>query len=218
MANRWGENRKILSWTLKSLWMDCSQDIKRRLILGRKTMTNLGSVLKSRNSTLPTKVHVVKAMVFPVVMYRCASQTIKITEHQRTDAFELWCWRRVLRVPWTARRSKQSILKKSTLNIHWKDWCLSWSSNTLATWCKELTHRKRSWCWEILKAGGEREDRGWNGWMGSPTQWTRLWASSGSWWWTGKPGVLQSMGSQGVGHDSATELDWNLSGRHREFP
>ena len=91
---------------------DCSHEIKRRLLLGRKAMTNLDSILKSRDITLPTKVHLVKAMVFPVVMYRCESWTKKKAEHQRIDAFELWCWRRLLRVPWTARRSNQSILKE----------------------------------------------------------------------------------------------------------
>ena len=88
---------------------------------------------------MPTKVHLVKAMVFPVVMYGCESWTIKKAEHQRINVFELWCWRRLLRVPWTARKSNQSILKESVLNIHWKDWCWSWNSNTFATWCKELT-------------------------------------------------------------------------------
>ena len=115
-------------------------------------------------------------------------------------------WKRLFRVPWTAR-SNQSILKKSVLNIHWKDWCWSWTSNTLATWREELTHWKRPWCWERLKAGGEVIDRGWDGWMASPTQWTWVWASSRSWWWTGKPGVLQSMRSQRVGHYWATELN-----------
>ena len=123
----------------------------------------------------------------------------------RTDVFELWCWRRLLRVPWRARRSNQSILKEINLNIHWKDWCWSWSSNTLATWCKEPTHQKISWCWERLKAAGEGDDRGWDGWMVSLTQWTRVWANSGRWCRTGKPGVLQSMGLQRVRHDWATE-------------
>ena len=82
------------------------------------------------------------------------------------------------------------------LNIHWKGWCLSWSSNILTTWCEELTHWKRPWCWERLKAGGEGDDRGWDGWMASPTQWTWVWVNSWSWWWTGRPGILQSMGSQ----------------------
>ena len=125
---------------------DCSHEIKRCLLTGRKAMTNLDSILKSRDITLPTKVCLVKAMVFPVVMYGCESWTIKKAEHWRNDAFELWCWRRLFRVPWTARRSNQSILKEIILNIHWKDWC--WSSNTLATWCKELTRWKRPWCWE----------------------------------------------------------------------
>ena len=98
--------------------------------------------------------------------------------------------------------------RKSVLNIHWKAWCWSWNSNTLATWCKELTDWKRSWCWERLRAGGEGDDRGWDGWMASPTQWTWVWVDSGSWWWPGRPGVLQFMGSQRVGHDWATELNW----------
>ena len=97
-------------------------------------------------------------------------------------------------------------LRKSVLNIHWKDWC--WSSNNLATWCKELTHWRRPWCWERLKAGEERNDRRWDGWMASLTRWTWLWINSGSWWWTGRPGVLQSMGLQRVGHDWVTELNW----------
>ena len=100
---------------------DDSHEIKKHLLLGRKAVTNLDSILKSRDITLPTKVHLVKAMVFPVVMYGCESWTIKKAEYRRTDAFELWCCRRLLRVPWTARRSNQSIIRKSTLNIHWKD-------------------------------------------------------------------------------------------------
>ena len=91
---------------------DCSHEIKRRLLLGRKVMTNLDSILKSRDITLPTKVRLVKAMVFPVVMYGCDSWTVKKAEHQRIDVFEVWCWRRLLRVPWTAKRSNQSILKE----------------------------------------------------------------------------------------------------------
>ena len=94
--------------------------------------------------------------------------------------------------------------RRSVLNI----WCWSWNSNTLATWCKELTHWKRSWCWERSKAGEEGDNRGWDGWMASPTWWTWVWASSRSWWWTGKPGVPKSMGLQGVGHNWMTELNW----------
>ena len=170
-------------------------------------MTNLDSILKSRDITLPTKVRLVKALVFPVVMYGFESWTIKKAEH-RIDAFEPWCWGRLLRVPWTARRYNQSwSYWKSVLNIQWKDGCWSWSSNTLATWWEELSHLKRPWCWERLKVGGEGDNRGWDGWMASPTQWTWVWINSGRWWWTGRPDVL-SMGSQSVGHDWATELNW----------
>ena len=102
---------------------DCSREIKRHFLLERKAMTNVDSILKSRDITLPTKVHLVRTMVFPVVMCGCESWIIKKAEHWRIDAFELWCWRRLLRVPWTARKSNQSILKESVLNIHWKDWC-----------------------------------------------------------------------------------------------
>ena len=100
---------------------DCSHEIKRCLLLGRKAMSNLDSILKSRDITLPAKAHIVKAMVFPVVMYGCESWTMKKAECRRINAFELWCWRRLLRVPWTARRFNQSILKESILTIHWKD-------------------------------------------------------------------------------------------------
>ena len=132
-------------------------------------MTNLDSILKSRDITLPPKVCLVNATVFPVVMYGCESWTIKKAEHRRIDAFELWCWRRLLRVPWTARRSSQSILKASVLGVHWKDWCWSWSSNTLATWCEELTCLKRpdaqkDWRWEE-KGTTEDEMVGWHHWL-----------------------------------------------------
>ena len=122
---------------------DCSHEIKRCLLLGRKVMTNLDNILKSRDITLSTKVHLVKAIVFPVVMYGCESWTLKKAESRRTDAFEVWCWRILLRVLWTARRSNQPILKEINLGVHWKDWCWSWNSNTLATWWEELTHWKR---------------------------------------------------------------------------
>ena len=116
MANRWGNNgnsERLYFWGTKiTADGDCSHEIKRGLLLGRKAMTNLNSILKSRDITLPTNVHLVKAMVFPVVMYGCDSWTIKKAECSRIDAFELWCWRRLLRVPWTTRRSNQSILKE----------------------------------------------------------------------------------------------------------
>ena len=156
---------------------DCSHKIKRHVLLGRIAMTNLDSIFKTRDITLLTKVHIVKAMAFPVVIFGCESWTIRKVEHRRTDVFILWCWRKLLRVPWTAKRSNQSVLKEINLNIHWKDWCWNWSSNTLATWCKELTYWKRHWCWEKLKAGSEGDDRGWDGWMTSSTQWMWVWAN-----------------------------------------
>ena len=129
-----------------------------------------------------TSLHLVKAMVFPIVMYGCESWIIKKAEHWRIDAFELWCWRRLLRVPWTARRSNQSILKEISPGYSLVGLMLSWNSNTLATWRKELSHLKKHWCWERLRAGGEGDDRGWDGWMASPTQWTWVWVNSRSWW------------------------------------
>ena len=187
---------------------DYSHEIKRHLLVGRKVMTSLNSILKSRAITLPTKVHLAKAMVFPVVMYGCESWTVKKAECWIVDAFELWCWKKFLRVPWTARKSNQSILKRSVLGVHWKDWCWSWNSNILATWYEELIHWKRPWCWEGLGAGGEGDDRGWDGWMASATRWTWIWVDSGSWWWTGRPGMLRFMGSQRLGYDWTTELNW----------
>ena len=108
--------------------------------------------------------------------------------------------------------------RRSVLSIHWKDWCWSWNSSPLATWLEELTPWKRPWCWERLKAGGKGDDRAWDGWMASPTQWTWVWVNSGSWWWTGRPGVLQSMGSQRVGQNWGTELTWTqLNGKKSCF-
>ena len=183
--------------------------LKDGLLLGRKVMSNLDSIFKSRDITLPTKVRLVKAMVFPVVVYGCESWTVKKAQCRRIDAFELWCWRRLLRVTWTARRSNQSILKETGLNVHWKDWCWSWNSNTLAISCEELTHLKRSWYWEGLGAGGEGDNRGWDGWMASPTQWRWIWENFRCWWWTGRPGVLWFMRSQRVGQDWVTDMIWS---------
>ena len=140
-------------------------------------------------------------------MYGCESWTIKNAECWRIDAFELWCWRRLLRVPWTARRSNQSIKPKrnqSWISIGRTDA----EAETPILWPSDAKNwlTGKDWCWERLKAGGERDDKGWDGWRASPTQWTWVQASSGSWWWTGKPGVLQSMGSQRVGHNWATSL------------
>ena len=171
-------------------------------------MTNLDSIFKSRDITLPRKVHLVKAMVFPVVMYGCESWPVKKAERWIIDAFVLWFWRRFLRVLWTARRSNQSILKEISPRCSLEGLMIKLKLQYLATSCEELTHWKRLWCWEGLGAGGEREDRGWDGWMASLTQWMWVWVNSGSWWWTGRPGMLQFVGSQRVGHDWATELNW----------
>ena len=170
-------------------------------------MTNLNSILKIRYITLPTKVHIVKAMVFPVVMYRCESWTIKNTEHQRIDAFELWCWRRLLRVPWSARRSNQSILKEISpeyslegLMLKLKlQYCghLIWRANSL----------EKTQCWERLKAGREGDDRGQDGWMASPTQWTWVWASSGRRWRTGNLACCSMWGCK----DQTLLNDWTVS-------
>ena len=141
-------------------------------------------------------------------MYGCESWTIKKAEHQIINAFELSCWRRLLRVHWMQGDPISPSWRKSVLGVHWKDWCWSWNFNTLATWYEELTHWKRLWFWERLMVGGEGHDRGWDGWKATPSQWTRVWVGSRSWWWTGKPGVLQFMGSQRVGYDWATELNW----------
>ena len=137
-------------------------------------------------------------------MYGCGSWTIKKAESWRIDAFELWRWRRLLRFPWTARRSNQLIQKEISPEYSLEGLVLK--LQYFGTWCEEPTRWERPWCWERLKAVGEGDGRGWDGWMASLTRWTWVWVSSGSWWWTGKPGVLQSMGLQRVGHDWATEL------------
>ena len=165
-------------------------------------MTNLDGVLKSRDIVLPTKVHIVKATVFPVVMHRCENWTIKKAEHWRTDAFELWCWRRLLRIPWTAR-SKQSILKEISPEYSLEGLRLRLKFQYFGQLIQRADSLESPWCWERLKAGGEGDNRGWDGGMASPTQWTWVWASSGK-QQTGNPGVLPSMGLQRVGHDR----DW----------
>ena len=138
---------------------DCSHEIERHMLLGRKTMRNLDNVLKNRDIILPTKVCIVKAMVFPVVMCDCESWTIKKAERWRTDAFKLWCLRRLLRVPWRTWRAlvnpKDSKYWTFTGLILHTDWYWSWSSKTLATWCEEPTHWKRPWSWERLRPTGK---------------------------------------------------------------
>ena len=144
----------------------------------KTTVTNLDSILKSRNITLLTKVHLVKAMVFPVVIYGCESWTVKKAERWRIDTFELWCWRRLLRVPWNSRRSNQFILKEISPEYSLEGLMLKLKLQYFGRLMREQIHLKRPWCWERLKAGGEGDDRGWDGWMASSTQWTWILASS----------------------------------------
>ena len=142
---------------------DWSHKIKRCLLLGRKVMTNIDSILKRRDITLLTKAHLVKAMVFLVVMYGYESWTIKKAERRRIGAFELWC-SKTLESPLDCKEIQPVHPKGNQSNAHWKNWCWSWNSNTLATWWEELTHLKRPWCWERLKVGREGDNRRWNRW------------------------------------------------------
>ena len=176
--------------------------------LEEKFVTHLESILKSRDITLPTKVRLFKAMVFPVVMYGCESWTIKKAELWKIDAFELLCWRRLLRVPWTARRSNQSILKEINpeyslegLMLKLKLQCFGHLMGRADTFEKTLMLGK-------IEGGRRRGRQRWDGWRASSIWWTWVWASSESWWWTGRPGMLQFLGLQRVGHDWATQLNW----------
>ena len=173
-------------------------------------MTNLDSIFKSRDITLPIKVHLVKAIVFPVVMYGCESWTVKKPECQRIVAFELWCWRRLLRVPWTARRSNQSILKEISHGYSLEGMMLKLKLQYFG----HLMWRVDSLEKTLMLGGiGSRRRRGWQRmrWLDGITDWwTWVWVNSGSWWWTGRPGMLQFTGSQRIGHNWVTELNWML--------
>ena len=160
---------------------DCSHEIKRCLLLRRKFMTNIDSLLKSKNITLPTMACLVKAMVFPVVMYGCESWTIKKAECWRIDVSELWYWRRPLRVPWVARRSNKSFLKEISSEYSLEGLMLKWKLQYFGHLMGRTDSLEKPWCWERLKAREEGDDRGWDGWMSSLSQWTWVWASSRSW-------------------------------------
>ena len=185
----------------------CNHEIKKCFLLGRKAIANLESILKSRDITLPTKACIVRGMVFPVIMYGFESWTIKKAEHQRDDAFQLWCWRRLLRVLWAARRSNQSLLKE--INHEY-----SLEGLMLKLKLQYFGHliRRADLLEKILMLGKieGRRRRGWqrrDGWMASPTQWTWIWESSRRWWRTRKPDVLQSTVPQS--RDTTERRHWN---------
>ena len=206
MANTWGNNgnsdrlyfgglQNHCRWWLQPWNKDASS-------LEEKLWPTLDSLLQSRDITLPMKVRLVKALVSPEVMYGCESWTIKKAECWRIDAFELLCWRRLVRVPWTATRSKQSILKEISPKY-------SLEGLMLKLKLQYFGHLMlRTYSFEKTPEG---DDRGWDGWMASPTQQTWVWMNSRSWWWTGRPGMLQSMGSQRVRQDWVTELNWRVA-------
>ena len=180
---------------------DCSYEIKIHLFLGRKTMTNLDSILKSWDITLPTKVYLVKAMVFPVVIYGCESWITKKAEHWRIDAFELWCWRRLLRAPWTARRSNQLILKEISPEYSLEGLMLKLKLQYFGHLMRRTDSLEKTLMLGKIESRRKRRQQRMRWLDASPTWWTWVWASSGSWWWTRKPSVLQSMGLQRVRHD-----------------
>ena len=212
MGNRWGNsgNRVRLYFGGSKITADgdCSHEIKRCLLLGRKVMTNLDSILKSRDITLPKEVCLVKAMVFPVVMYGCESWTVKKAKHRRIAASKLWCCRKLLRVPWTARRSKQSILKEISLGCSLEGLMLKLKLQYFGHIMQRVDSLEKTLM--LGGTGDRRRRRQWSmRWqMASPTRWMGVWVSSRSWWWTGRPGVLRFTGSQRLRHSSATELNW----------
>ena len=171
------------------------------LLLGRKVLTNLDSIFKSRDITLPTKVCLVKAMVFPVVMYGHKSWTIKKAECWRIDAFELWCFRKLLRVSGTARRSNQSLLKEISPDCSLEGLMLKLKLQYFGHLMQRADSFEKTLMLGKIEGERRRDNREWDGWMASPTQLTWVWVNSRSWWWTARPVMLQSMGSQRIGHD-----------------
>ena len=173
-------------------------------------MSNLDSILKLRDITLLTKVLLVKAIVVLAVMYGCECWTIKKAECRRIDDFELWCWRRLLRVPWTARSSKQSILKEISPGCSLEEVMLKLKLQYFGHLMWRADSFEKTVMLGKIEGRKEVDDKGWDGWMASLTQWTWVWVNSGSSWWTGRPGVLRFMGSQRVRHDWASELNWTV--------
>ena len=207
-----GKQRKqcqtLFFWAPKSLQMvTAAMKLKDAYSLEEKAVTNLDYILKSRGITLPTKVRLVKAMVFPVVMYGYESWTIKKAERRRIDVFEPWYWRRLLRVPWTARRSNQSILKEISPGCSLEGLMLKLKLQYFGHLMRRTDLLEKTLM--LGKTEGRRRgQQRMRCWISSPTWWTWVWVNSGSWWWTGRSGMLWFMGSQRVGHDWATELNW----------
>ena len=196
MGNRWEAMETVRDFILGGSKItadgDWSHEIKRRLLLGRNIMTNLDNISKSRDITLPTKVHLVKAMIFPVVMCGCESWSIKKAEYRRIDALELWCWTRFLRVPCTERSSNQSILKEISPDYSLEGLMLKLKLQYFGHLMRRADSFEKTLM--LVKVGGEGDNRGWDGRMASPTQYMWLWVNSGSWWRTRRPGILQSLG------------------------
>ena len=210
MANRWGNKavRAFISLCSKiTADVDCIHEFKRLLLLGRKAMTSVDSILKSKDIILLTKVHLVKAMVFPVVMYGCESWTIKKAESWRIDAFELWCWKRLLRVPWTARRSNQSILKEISPEYSLEELMLKLKLQYFGHLMGRTDSLEKILMLGKIEGGRRRDDRGWDGWMASSTRRTWVWVNPGRWWWTGKLGVC-TVSPWGHKELDRTERDW----------
>ena len=216
MGKQWKQWQTIFLGSKITADGDCSHEIKGQLLLGRKAMTDLENILKSRDITLPTKAYLIKAMVFPVVMSGCESWPIKKAEYWRIDSFQLWCWRRLLRVPWTAMGSNQSILQEISPEYSLEGLALKLKLQYFGHLMQRNDSLEKTLMlgkiegWERLKAGGEGDNRGWDAWTVSPTHCTWVWVNSKNLWWTGKPGVLQCMESQGIGHDWVTELNWTV--------
>ena len=207
MANRWGNNRNLMDFIFLGSKItadgDCSHEIKRCLLFGRKAMKNLDSILKIRDITLPTKVHLVKTIGFPIVMYGCESWAIKKSEQQRIDTFELWCWRRLLRVPWTAKRSNQSSLNEIIPGCSLEGLMLKLKLQYFGHLMWRADSFEKTLMLGKIK-GRRRRGQQRMRWLDGITNSV----DSRSWWWTGRPGMLRFMGSQRVGHDWMTELNW----------
>ena len=210
MANRWrnnGNSERLSFWAPKSWSCMLLQPWSwKALAPWKKSYDQLRQYIKKQKHYFADKCPSSQSYGFSRSHVWLWELNHKEAESRRIDAFELWCWRRLLRVPWITVRSNQSILKEISPEYSLER--LKLQLQYFGHLMRRADSLKRPWCWERLKVGGEGDDRGWDGWMVSPTQWTWVWVDSGSWWWTGRPGMLQSMGSQRVGHDWATELNW----------